>query len=158
MFLNSSPAFFFRGLLNLASLANFFPKWQKREKSVCVSVFVFWGFSSCQLFQHYVAKNVKDSLKHLLSFLDYSQIWLILLVNDCQFGYVTKLEKKTSITFDLFHFINNLLVSTRYQLGVNLGIPSLLGWKFNSHSLCRWKEGISILMRVMSSNQQEDTG
>jgi hypothetical protein len=71
----------------------------EKRKSVCVScVFFFGGFSSCQLFRHYVAKNVKNSLKHLLSYLDYSQIWLILLVNDCQFGYVTKLEKKTTIT------------------------------------------------------------
>jgi hypothetical protein len=90
---------FYSGGAKFSQLANFFPKWQKREKVFqCVSVFVFLGFSSCQLFRHYVAKNVKDSLKHLLSYLDCSQIWLILLVNDCQFGYVTKLEKKTTIT------------------------------------------------------------
>ncbi len=89
-------------MLNLASWLNFSKMAKKRKKCfsvfLCVSVFVFLGFSSCQLFRHYVAKNVKDSLKHLLSYLDYSQIWLILLVNDCQFGYVTKLEKKTTIT------------------------------------------------------------
>ncbi len=34
-----------------------------------------------------LAKNVKDTfLKNLLSFLVCSQIWLNLLVNDCQFG------------------------------------------------------------------------
>jgi hypothetical protein len=51
-----------------------------------------------------------------------------------------------------FHFISNLLVSTR---ALNPWLswaqwflkPLLLGWRFHNCSLIGWKEGISILMR-----------
>jgi hypothetical protein len=39
-------------------------------------------------------KIQKDSSSFLLSYLVYSQIWLYLLMDDCQFGYITKLKKK----------------------------------------------------------------
>jgi hypothetical protein len=38
-------------------------------------------------------KLQKDVLKILLSFLACSQIWLNLLMDDCHFGYITKLSK-----------------------------------------------------------------
>jgi hypothetical protein len=49
---------FFSGGAKFSQLANFFPKWQKREE-VCLFLCFFLGFSSFQLFRHYVAKNVK---------------------------------------------------------------------------------------------------
>jgi hypothetical protein len=39
-------------------------------------------------------KIQKDSSSFLLSYLAYSQIWLYLLADDCQFGYITKLKEK----------------------------------------------------------------
>ncbi len=42
----------------------------------------------------WVAKISKYSYNFLLSYLAYSQIWLNILVDDCHFGYFTKLGRK----------------------------------------------------------------
>jgi hypothetical protein len=44
----------------------------------------------------------KDSSIFLVLYLICSQIWLNLLVNDCQFGYITKLKKRTLVLFTPF--------------------------------------------------------
>ncbi len=50
-----------------------------------------------------------------------------------------------------FHFISNLLVSTRYNPWLSWAQwflkPLLLEWRFHNCSLIGWKKGISIVMR-----------
>jgi hypothetical protein len=68
----------------------------------------------------------------------------------CQcFGWLSSFDLQP-IAFELY-FINDLLVSTRYHLGLSLAQrlhnTSLVGWRFHSLSLWDEKEGVSIFMR-----------
>jgi hypothetical protein len=52
-----------------------------------------------------VAKTIGGLLKVFLIFsLDYSQTWLISLVDDCQCGYIKKLKKKTQKTLNKLNY------------------------------------------------------
>jgi hypothetical protein len=54
--------------------------------------------SELTIFRQYVTtshQNIAGFINVLLSSLTFSQIWLFSLVDDCQFGYITKLEIKT---------------------------------------------------------------
>jgi hypothetical protein len=55
----------------------------------------FW-FKIFQIFSQVPAgsQNIKGFLKKFPFIYDHSQIWLSLLVDDCEFGYIEKLEKK----------------------------------------------------------------
>jgi hypothetical protein len=48
-------------------------------------------------FLQQVAKILIKENRFSLSHLVYSQIWLNLLLNDYQFGYITKFEKETLV-------------------------------------------------------------
>jgi hypothetical protein len=43
----------------------------------------------------FLAKTVKDAQTFLLSYPDYSQIWLNFLMDDHHFSYMTKTDQKT---------------------------------------------------------------
>jgi hypothetical protein len=59
----------------------------------------------------------KDSSNFQVLYLVYSQIWLNLLVKNCQFGYITKLKKRTLVLFNPFPLL--IFVRSSWQLNTD---------------------------------------